>query len=192
MSAIAWGNWERVLRQGRSAVACALLAAGTITGCSSTNSRPAVVATSTPVVDNTVVQTGKIIIQPRTPQDVYFPTPFAGTPKLDVPDHWGTCTVVKADSTHFRVLNYSDSPKEVTWKASGVKGVAMPVLGTPIQQASATVPTPPATPPSPQPYAATQPPAYATAPPAAAPTVSPPPALGGGLPSEPVPVAAPR
>jgi hypothetical protein len=131
-------------------------------------------APASTLVDATVGQSGKLLVGPHAFQDVYYTTPFAGQPKLDVPDHWGSCMVVIQTPTHFRVLNSSGSDAVVEWKASGAKAAPMatPVLGTPQIQPAALV----------------QPPAPAVA----APPASLPQSPGAGLPAEPVPVTAPR
>jgi hypothetical protein len=183
MASSAQDRWTRraVIIWGLPAIC--LLPVAISSGCKTPTyqAQPAVAA-----ADPTTVQTGKMLVAPHTSPDVYYATPFAGLPSLQVPDHWGNCIVVTQTPTHFRVLNSSNSDQTIEWKASGPKAppVQQAAIGLPRVQPPATVPAGAI-----QPVAASvpaPPPQYAPPPPAAA--QSP----GAGLPAEPVPVAAPR
>jgi hypothetical protein len=158
--------------------AVALLPVLTLTGCTNCSPRPTTSVPGTVVADNASVQSGKLLLAAHEFRDIYYPTPYAGNPQLDVPGHWGNCQVVTQSPTHFRVMNHSDSELQVDWKASGTKAAIVrgPDLGTPqIQQATVIAPA--------QPAAA---PASATLPPPPSRSNS------GGLPTEPVPVTSPK
>ena len=124
-------------------------------------------------------QSGNLLLAPHTNRDVYYGTPYAATPTLDVPSHWGHAVVVIQTPTHFRVANVSNSDLTVEWKANGLKAppVSQAALGAsqiqrPIQA------------PAVQPVAASMPaaPPYPSAP--AAPPQNPTPrSPGDGLPA---------
>jgi hypothetical protein len=132
-----------------------------------------------PVADATIVQSGKVVVMSHRWMDVYYTTPYAADPNLEISDHWGNCMVVIKSPTRFRVLNNSGSDLTVDWKARGIKAppATTAVLGPPQSQPVATISAPPSS------QAIT---------PVAAPPATAQPASIGGLPAEPVPVAAPR
>jgi hypothetical protein len=141
-------------------------------GCA-TSTAPRSTATATAAADPVAVQSGKLLVPAHAFQDVYYASPYAGNPHLDVPDHWGRCQVVMQTPTRFRVVNLSGSDLEVDWKASGAKAPPQaPVLGSPQIQSAAA----PAAPSPIRPVAASSAPAPAE----------------GSLPPAPVPVTAPR
>jgi hypothetical protein len=167
-----------------------LLPVAVAAGCKTASAPP---QGSQVVSADVAAQSGKLLVAPHTFRDVYYGTPYAAPPTLEVPDHWGNCMVVTQTPTHFRVLNSSNSDLLVDWKASGVKAppASQAVLGAPqiqrpiqaagVQPVAASVPAPP--------------PQYPSAPAAPQPAVAVPAATqspGGGLPAEPVPVADPR
>ena len=86
-------------------------------------------------------QTGKLFVAPGQEAVVYYPTPYASPPNLELDDSrvQKSCQIVEQRPDGFRVRNMSATPIDVGWQARGVKATATASAPTPVQTPVQTV-----------------------------------------------------